>query len=126
MTLVGTVFTVPSVALVDGLRTRWPSGSGGVAHLGALTMALAYVLLWSGLREVAPSPVAVVAILLVLGAVAGLGRPADAACPVLAGRDPRAGPQLNPGTVSASACRRRGAIRRDDSGVRCPAASRQI
>lgn len=72
-------------------------------------MALAYVLLYPGLRTAAPStavtaslvepvtaavvaavvlgeslgPVAVVGILLVLGAVAGLGRPAAAAGPVL-------------------------------------------
>ncbi len=72
-------------------------------------MALAYVLLYSGLRVVAPStavtaslvepvtaavvaavvlgetlgPVAAVGIVLVLGAVAGLGRPAAAAGPVL-------------------------------------------
>jgi hypothetical protein len=82
-------------------------------------MALAYVLLYSGLRVVAPStavtaslvepvtaavaaaavldeslgPVAVVGILLVLGAVAGLGRPTAAAGPVLpdpAGSQPEA------------------------------------
>ena len=81
-----------------------------LVYLGALTMALAYVLLYSGLRVVAPStavtaslvepvtaavvaavvlhealgPVAVVGILLVLGAVLGLGRPTAAAGPVVA------------------------------------------
>jgi len=116
MTLVGASVLLPCLLLVDGPRvTADPAVLGWLAYLGALTMALAYVLLYSGLRVVAPStavtaslvepvtaavvaavvlgeslgPVAVAGILLVLGAVAGLGRPAAAAGPVLP--DPRAG-----------------------------------
>ena len=114
MTLVGTAALLPCLALVDGPRaTVDPAALAWLAYLGALTMALAYVLLYSGLRAVAPStavtaslvepvtaavvaavvldeslgPVAVVGIVLVLGAVAGLGRPAAAAGPVLPDRD---------------------------------------
>ena len=110
MTLVGAATLVPCLALVDGpLVTTDPVALAWLAYLGALTMALAYVLLYSGLRVVAPStavtaslvePVtaavvaavvlseaidaaAVVGILLVLGAVAGLGRASTAAGPVL-------------------------------------------
>lgn len=99
MTLVGTAVLLPCLALVDGpLVTADPAALAWLLYLGALTMALAYVLLYSGLRVVAPStavtaslvePVtaavvaavvlgealsalAVVGILLVLGAVAGL------------------------------------------------------
>lgn len=109
MTLVGAATLVPCL-LVDGpLVTTDPVALAWLAYLGALTMALAYVLLYSGLRVVAPStavtaslvePVtaavvaavvlsealdaaAVVGILLVLGAVAGLGRASTAAGPVL-------------------------------------------
>lgn len=110
MTLVGAAMLLPCLALVDGPRvTTDPAALGWLAYLGALTMALAYVLLYAGLRVVAPStavtaslvepitaavvaavvlgeslgPVAVLGILLVLGAVAGLGRPAAPAGPVL-------------------------------------------
>ncbi|PKH37940.1 drug/metabolite transporter, DME family [Nocardioides alpinus] len=110
MTLVGAAVLLPCLAFVDGPRvTGDPAVLAWLLYLGALTMALAYVLLYSGLRVVAPStavtaslvepvtaavvaavvlgeslgPVAVVGILLVLGAVAGLGRPAAAAGPVL-------------------------------------------
>ncbi|RYB94292.1 DMT family transporter [Nocardioides oleivorans] len=110
MTLVGTAVLLPCTALVEGPHaTTDPAALAWLAYLGALTMALAYVLLYSGLRVVAPStavtaslvepvtaavvaaivlqeslgPVAVVGILLVLGAVAGLGRPSAAAVPVL-------------------------------------------
>ena len=110
MTLVGAAVLLPCLALVDGPRLPGdPVAIAWLAYLGVLTMALAYVLLYSGLRVVAPStavtaslvepvtaaavaavvlgealgPVAVVGILLVLGAVAGLGRPAAAAGPVL-------------------------------------------
>ena len=110
MTLVGAAVLLPCLALVEGPRVPTdPVALGWLVYLGALTMALAYVLLYSGLRVVAPStavtaslvepvtaavvaavvlgeslgPVAVVGILLVLGAVAGLGRPAAAAGPVL-------------------------------------------
>lgn len=110
MTLVGAAVLLPCLVLVDGPRvTADPAVLAWLVYLGALTMALAYVLLYSGLRVVAPStavtaslvepvtatvvaavvlgeslgPLAVVGILLVLGAVAGLGRPAAAAGPVL-------------------------------------------
>ena len=112
MTLVGAAVLLPCLALVDGpALPRDAVAIVWLAYLGVLTMALAYVLLYSGLRVVAPStavtaslvepvtaavvaavvlgealgPVAVVGILLVLGAVAGLGRPAAAAGPVLPG-----------------------------------------
>ena len=92
---------LPCLALVDGPRVSTdPTALAWLVYLGALTMALAYVLLYSGLRVVAPStavtaslvepvtaavvaavvlgeslgPVAIVGIVLVLGAVAGLGR----------------------------------------------------
>jgi DME family drug/metabolite transporter len=111
MTLVGAAALLPCLALVDGPRTTGDLAAlAWLVHLGALTMALAYVLLYSGLRVVAPStavtaslvepvtaavvaavvlhealgPVAVVGILLVLGAVLGLGRPTAAAGPVVA------------------------------------------
>ena len=117
MTLVGAAVLLPCLAVVDGPRvTTDPVALAWLLYLGALTMALAYVLLYSGLRVVAPStavtaslvePVtaavvaavvlgeslgalAVVGIVLVLGAVAGLGRPAAAAGPVLP--DPRPTP----------------------------------
>lgn len=110
MTLVGSVVLLPCVALVDGPRIPSdPVALTWLVYLGALTMALAYVLHYSGLRVVAPStavtaslvqpvtaavvaaavlgetlgPAAVVGNLLVLGAVAGLGRPATAAGPLL-------------------------------------------
>jgi DME family drug/metabolite transporter len=110
MTLVGAVTLGLCLALVDGpLVTDDPAAVAWLVYLGALTMALAYVLLYSGLRVVAPStavtaslvepvtaavvaavvlsealgPAAVVGILLVLGAVAGLGRASTAAGPVL-------------------------------------------
>lgn len=110
MTLVGALTLLPVLAVVDGPRVSAdPVALAWLAYLGVLTMALAYVLLYSGLRVVAPStavtaslvepvtaavvaalvlseslgPAAVVGILLVLGAVAGLGRPSAAAGPVL-------------------------------------------
>ncbi|WP_374456848.1 DMT family transporter [Nocardioides sp.] len=110
MTLVGAAVLLPCLALVDGPRvTTDVPALAWLVYLGVLTMALAYVLLYSGLRVVAPStavtaslvepvtaavvaavvlgetlgPAAVVGILLVLGAVAGLGRPTAAAGPVL-------------------------------------------
>ncbi len=110
MTLVGAAVLLPCLAFVDGPRvTADPAALAWLVYLGALTMALAYVLLYSGLRVVAPStavtaslvepvtaavvaavvlgetlgPAAVVGILLVLGAVVGLGRPTAAAGPVV-------------------------------------------
>ncbi|MBL0746832.1 DMT family transporter [Nocardioides baculatus] len=110
MTLVGAAVLLPCLAVVDGPRVTTDAVAlGWLLYLGALTMALAYVLLYSGLRVVAPStavtaslvepvtaavvaavvlgealgPVAVAGIVLVLGAVAGLGRPAAAAGPLL-------------------------------------------
>lgn len=105
MTLVGAAVLLPCLAVVDGPHvTIDPAALAWLLYLGALTMALAYVLLYSGLRVVAPStavtaslvepvtaavvaavvlheslgPVAVVGILMVLVAVAGLGRPTAA------------------------------------------------
>lgn len=116
MTLVGAAVLLPCLMLVDGPRgPADPAALAWLAYLGVLTMALAYVLLYSGLRAVAPStavtaslvepvtaavvaavvlseslgPAAVAGILLVLGAVAGLGRPSAAAGPVLP--DPEVG-----------------------------------
>lgn len=110
MTLVGAAVLLPCLALVDGpLVTTDPAALAWLAYLGVLTMALAYVLLYSGLRVVAPStavtaslvepvtaavvaavvlseslgPAAAVGIVLVIGAVAGLGRPSTAAGPVV-------------------------------------------
>jgi len=98
MTLVGAAVLLPCLAFVDGPRvTTDPAALAWLLYLGALTMALAYVLLYSGLRAVAPStavtaslvePVtaAVVAAIVLdepLGAVAGLGRPSAAAGPLL-------------------------------------------
>ncbi|CUR58296.1 conserved membrane hypothetical protein [metagenome] len=110
MTVVGALVLVPAAALVDGPHiTADPAALAWLVYLGALTMALAYVLLYSGLRVTEPStavtaslvepvtaavvaalvleeplgPAAVVGILLVLGAVAGLGRPSTAAGPVV-------------------------------------------
>jgi drug/metabolite transporter, DME family len=117
MTLVGAAVLLPCVFLVEGpVATADPTALAWLAYLGVLTMALAYVLLYSGLRAVTPStavtaslvepvtaafvaalvlseaigPTAVVGILLVLGAVAGLGRPSAAAGPVLPDPDPAA------------------------------------
>jgi DME family drug/metabolite transporter len=110
MTLVGALVLVPAAALADGPHVSAdPVALAWLVHLGVLTMALAYVLLYSGLRVTEPStavtaslvepvtaavvaalvleeplgPAAVLGILLVLGAVAGLGRPATAAGPVV-------------------------------------------
>jgi DME family drug/metabolite transporter len=110
MTLVGAAVLVPATALVDGpWVTADPVALAWLVYLGALTMAVAYVLLYSGLRVTEPStavtasliepvtaavvaaivleeplgPMAVVGIALVLGAVAGLGRPTTGAGPVL-------------------------------------------
>ncbi len=110
MTLVGAAVLLPCLAFVEGPRVPVdPAALSWLLYLGVLTMALAYVLLYSGLRVVAPStavtvslvepvtaavvaavvlgeslgPVAVVGILLVLGAVVGLGRPASATGPVM-------------------------------------------
>ena len=56
MTLVGAAVLLPCLAVVDGPRvTSDPAALLWLAYLGGLTMALAYVLLYSGLRVVAPS-----------------------------------------------------------------------
>ncbi len=110
MTLVGAAVLLPAAALVDGPHlTADPVALAWLVYLGVLTMALAYVLLYSGLRVTEPStavtaslvepvtaavvaalvlqeplgPLAVLGIVLVLGAVAGLGRPGTGAGPVL-------------------------------------------
>lgn len=109
MTLVGAAVLLPCLAFVDGPRTTSNvSALAWLGFLGLLTMALAYVLFYSGLRVVAASTavtasliepitaalvaavvldesltaVAVAGIVLVLGAVAGLGHPSTAAGPV--------------------------------------------
>jgi len=111
MTLVGALVLLPSLAFVSGpLTTTDPAALGWLAYHGLLTMALAYVLLYAGLRRTAPStavtaslvepvtaavaaalvldePLGVPGVLgtvLVLAAVAGLGRPTAAAGPVVA------------------------------------------
>ena len=54
--LVGAAVLLPCLAFVDGPRvTTDPVALAWLVYLGALTMALAYVLLYSGLRVVAPS-----------------------------------------------------------------------
>ncbi|MDT0186753.1 DMT family transporter [Microbacterium sp. ARD31] len=110
MTLVGAAVLLPAAGLVDGPHlTADPVALAWLVYLGVLTMALAYVLLYSGLRVTEPStavtaslvepvtaavvaalvleeplgPAAVLGIVLVLDAVAGLGRPATGAGPVL-------------------------------------------
>ena len=56
MTLVGAAVLLPCLAFVGGPRvTTDPVALAWLVYLGALTMALAYVLLYSGLRVVAPS-----------------------------------------------------------------------
>ncbi|MEO6509947.1 MAG: DMT family transporter, partial [Nocardioides sp.] len=56
MTLVGAAVLLPGLAFVEGPRvTADPVALAWLLYLGALTMALAYVLLYSGLRVVAPS-----------------------------------------------------------------------
>ena len=56
MTLVGAAVLLPCLAVVDGPRVPTDAVAlAWLAYLGALTMALAYVLLYSGLRVVAPS-----------------------------------------------------------------------
>lgn len=146
MTLVGAVVLLPCLAFVDGPPGPTdPAALAWLAYLGALTMALAYVLLYSGLRVVAPStavtaslvepvtaavvaavvlgeslgPAAVLGILLVLGAVAGLGRPAAAAGPVLA--DPDLSPRSSAAAWLGSA-RRRGSSGRSPTRPRSPVA----
>ena len=136
MTLVGAAVLLPCLALVDGPRlTTSPAALAWLVYLGALTMALAYVLLYSGLRVVAPStavtaslvepvtaavvaavvldeplgPVAVDGILLTLGAVAGLGgrvpRPGRC-CRNLNSRD--TSPRRSPSPPACCAACRRG------------------
>lgn len=118
MTLVGAAVLLPCLAFVEGPHvTSDAAALAWLLYLGALTMALAYVLLYSGMRAVAPStavtaslvepvtaavvaavvlgealgPVAVVGIVLVLCAVAGLGHPTAAAGPVVPDPGLRAG-----------------------------------
>ena len=110
MTLVGALVLAPTLVLVDGpLTTTDPGALGWLLYHGLLTMGLAYVLLYVGLRVTAAStavtaslvePVTaavaaavvleeplgvagVVGTALVLAAVAGLGRPSAAAGPPL-------------------------------------------
>jgi len=110
MALVGVLVLAPMLLLVDGpVTTRDPAAWGWLLYLGGLTLVVAYVLMYSGLR-VTPASTAVTAtlvepvtatvaatvvlheplgvagatgIVLVLAGVAGLGRPAAAAGPVV-------------------------------------------
>lgn len=110
MALVGVLVLTPTLLLVDGpVTTRDPGAWGWLLFLGVLTMAVAYVLLYSALRVTTAStavtatlvepvtatvaatvvlqePLGVVGaagIVLVLTGVAGLGRPAAAAGPIV-------------------------------------------
>ena len=110
MALVGVLVLTPTLLLVDGpVTTRDPGAWGWLLFLGVLTMAVAYVLLYSALRVTTAStavtatlvepvtatvaatvvlqePLGVVGaagIVLVLAGVAGLGRPAAAAGPIV-------------------------------------------
>lgn len=110
MALVGVLVLSPTLLLVDGpLVSRDPAVWAWLAYLGVLTMVVAYVLLYSALRvttastavtatlvEPATATLAAALVLheplgltgalgvgLVLAGVAGLGRPAAAAGPVV-------------------------------------------
>lgn len=118
MALVGVVVLTPTLLLVDGpITTRDPVVWGWLLYLGVLTMAVAYVLLYSALRVTTAStavtaalvepvtatiaatvvlqePLGVVGatgIVLVLAGVAGLGRPATTEGPVVAPPSPDPG-----------------------------------
>ena len=102
MTLVGAAILLPCLALVDGPRvTTDPAALAWLVYLGALTMALAYVLLYSGLRVVAPStavtaslvePVtAAVVAAVVLSEALGAGRGRRDPAGARRGRRPRPG-----------------------------------
>ena len=110
MALVGVLVLAPTLLLVDGpVVTRDPGAWAWLLYLGVLTLAVAYVLMYSGLR-VTPASTAVTAtlvepvtatlaatvvlheplgvvgaagVVLVLAGVAGLGRPAAAAGPIV-------------------------------------------
>ena len=97
-TLVGAAVLLPCLAFVEGpLVTTDPAALAWLVYLGALTMALAYVLLYSGLRVVAPStavtaslvePVtaAVVAAVVLDEPLGPLAVERDPACPRRGGR----------------------------------------
>ena len=110
MALVGVLVLAPTLLLVDGpVTTRDPGAWAWLLYLGGLTLVVAYVLMYSGLR-VTPASTAVTAtlvepvtatlaaavvlqeplgvvgavgVVLVLAGVAGLGRPAAAAGPIV-------------------------------------------
>ena len=110
MALVGVVVVTPTLLLVDGsVTSRDPAVWAWLLYLGVLTLVVAYVLLYSALR-VTPASTAVTAtlvepvtatlaaavvlqepigvvgalgVVLVLAGVAGLGRPAAAAGPIV-------------------------------------------
>jgi len=110
MALVGVLVLTPTLFFADGpLMTRDPAAWGWLLYLGVLTVVVAYVLLYSALRVTTAStavtatlvepvtatiaaavvlhePLGVVGatgIVLVLAGVAGLGRPAAAAGPII-------------------------------------------
>lgn len=112
MALVGVLVLAPTLVFVDGpVTTRDPVAWVWLLYLGGITLAVAYVLMYSGLR-VTPASTAVTAtlvepvtatlaativlheplgvvgalgVVLVLAGVAGLGRPAAAAGPIVNG-----------------------------------------
>ena len=112
MALVGVLVLAPTLVFVDGpVTTRDPVAWAWLLYLGGITLAVAYVLMYSGLR-VTPASTAVTAtlvepvtatlaativlheplgvvgalgVVLVLAGVAGLGRPAAAAGPIVNG-----------------------------------------
>jgi DME family drug/metabolite transporter len=110
MALVGVLVLTPTLAFVDGpVVTHDPAAWAWLFYLGGFTLAVAYVLLYSGLR-VTPASTAVTAtlvepvtatvaatlvlqeplgvvgatgVVLVLAGVAGLGRPATTEGPIV-------------------------------------------
>ena len=115
MALVGVLVLAPLLVFVDGpVTTRDPGAWVWLLYLGGITLAIAYVLMYSGLR-VTPASTAVTAtlvepvtatlaatvvlheplgllgaagVVLVLAGVAGLGRPAAAAGPIVTPQPP--------------------------------------
>jgi len=110
MALVGVLVLTPALAFVDGpLTTRDPAAVAWLLYLGVFTLVVAYVLLYSALRVTTASTavtatlvepatatvaaavvlheplgvVGAIGVVLVLAGVAGLGRPAAAAGPVV-------------------------------------------
>ena len=119
MALVGVMVMAPTLLFVDGpVTTRDPAAWAWLLYLGGITLVVAYVLLYTGLRVTSAStavtatlvepvtatvaatlvlqePLGVVGwlgIVLVLAGIAGLGRPASAEGPVV--ESPAVAPHL--------------------------------